>query len=93
MTSLRNDNETDDTAPASRARRQARKTLALAIGLPLGVIALVIALTSPAFLEMRLSVLLKLAAGVIATVVLAAGLMAASFYSDASGHDDDAPGA
>ncbi|MEM1379786.1 MAG: hypothetical protein AAGH41_04085 [Pseudomonadota bacterium] len=79
----------DEKAAAAKAK--AKRMLAWAVGVPVALVLLFVALVPAGFLELRLSVLLKLAAGVIATIVLAAGLMAASFYSDASGMDDEAP--
>jgi hypothetical protein len=61
------------------------------VGLLMAAVVLFVLFVPAGFLEFRLSVLLKLGAGVLATILLAAGLMAASFYSDASGHDDGPP--
>ena len=73
---------------ASTARAKAYRTVAWAIGIPVTAVAAFVLFVPLGFMEFRLSVLLKLGAGIFATIVLAAGLMAASFYSDASGMDD-----
>lgn len=67
--------------------------MAWTVGILVALVVLAVVLVDAQFLDMRLSVLLKLGAGVLATILLAAGLMAAVFYSDTSGHDDDAPDA
>lgn len=73
-----------ENAALLKARRMIVWTVAILV---VFMIAAVVILPSQ-FMEMRWTVLLKLAAGVVGTILLAAGLMAASFYSDASGHDD-----
>ncbi|WP_173200449.1 hypothetical protein [Parvularcula mediterranea] len=79
-------------AQEKSARGRALRMMGWTIGVLVLVVVLAVLFVPAQFLEMRLSVLLKLGAGVLATIVLAAGLMATAFYSDASGHDDDAPG-
>lgn len=74
------------------ALRKALRMVAWTVGLLVAFVVLAVLFVPAQFLEFRLSVLLKLGAGVLGTILLAAGLMAASFYSDESGHDDDAPG-
>jgi len=83
--------ETPDAAQI--AKRKAFRMVRWTVGILLGIVAVFVMLVPAGFLDLSIWNLLKLLAGVVATVVLAAGLMAASFYSDASGHDDDAPGA
>ena len=87
----------DDTPPASgstqkaAALRKARKMMVWTVSVLVVVMVLAVVILPSQFMEMRWTVLLKLGAGVIGTILLSAGLMAASFYSDASGHDDDMP--
>ncbi|MEM9810085.1 MAG: hypothetical protein AAF788_02565 [Pseudomonadota bacterium] len=91
----------DETASApapqdtkrTQAAVKARRLVLWTVGILFAVIVAFVLLSSSSFLEFRLSVLLKLGAGVVGTIILAAGLMAASFYSDDSGFDDDQPAA
>ena len=80
------------SAQKARALQKARRMVVWTVG-SLVIFMIVALVVMPSqFMEMRWSVLLKLAAGVLGTILLSAGLMAASFYSDESGHDDDVPG-
>ena len=91
--------ESDETdappAPGStqkaEAMRNARKMMVWTVSVLVVVMVLAVVILPSQFMEMRWTVLLKLGAGVVGTILLSAGLMAASFYSDASGHDDDMP--
>lgn len=82
------DDETTDIRRAA-ALKKVKKLMIWATAIPVALVVIFVLLVPAGFLELRLSVLLKLGAGVIAMIVLAAGLMAASFYSDASGMDDE----
>lgn len=83
----------DQDDRSALAKRKAFRMAGWTVGVLLAVVVGIYFLVPAQFLsDMRLSVLLKLGAGLLATILLAAGLMAAAFYSDASGHDDDAPG-
>lgn len=86
-------NQDEPVDPRPEARKKALRMVALTTGILLAIVVVFVVVAPPQFMEMRLSVLLKLGAGVLATILLAAGLMAAAFYSDASGHDDETPGA
>ncbi|MEM9838836.1 MAG: hypothetical protein AAF830_06720 [Pseudomonadota bacterium] len=81
--------EDHDEKRRAAAKVKVRRLMIWATAIPLGLVILFVLFVPADFLELRLSVLLKLGAGVVATIVLAAGLMAASFYSDASGMDDE----
>lgn len=83
------DKELAEAGRNDRHRRKAVRMMAWTVALLVGFVVLFVIFVPAGFLEFRLSVLLKLGAGVLATILLAAGLMAASFYSDSSGHDDD----
>jgi hypothetical protein len=72
--------------------RSARRMVIWTIGVVVLVLVAVIIFAPPDFLEFRWSVLLKLGIGVLATIILAALLMAASFYSARTGHDDTPSG-
>ncbi|MEM7740211.1 MAG: hypothetical protein AAF225_05370 [Pseudomonadota bacterium] len=82
-----------ETDPREAAKRKAKTMIVWTVGVLTAVVVLFVVFSQSLFLEFRLSVLLKLGAGVLGTILLSAGLMAAAFYSDASGHDDDAPSA
>jgi preprotein translocase subunit SecF len=75
--------------PRTDAFRKARAMVVWTVAVVLIAIVAVVVFAPPAFMEFRLSVLIKLGVGVVATVVLAALLMAASFYSNRTGHDDE----
>jgi preprotein translocase subunit SecF len=75
-----------DRAARQKSLRGAAATVIVLLVIVIGFVFF----SQAAFLDFRLSVLLKLGAGVLATILLAAGLMAAAFYSDDSGHDEDA---
>lgn len=77
----------------AEALRKAKLMVAWSVGIAVAGVIILLVLFPAQFMEFRLSVLLKLGAGVLATILLGAGLMAVSFYSNASGHDDDVPGA
>lgn len=77
---------------AEQAKRKAFRMLRWTVGILATIVVLFVALVPAGFLDLSLWNLLKLGAGVLATILLSAALMAASFYSDASGHDDEAPG-
>ncbi|MEO1040899.1 MAG: hypothetical protein AAFX52_01285 [Pseudomonadota bacterium] len=77
--------------PRAAAKRKAKTMIYWTVGVLVALVLLFVIFSQSLFLEFRLSVLLKLGAGVLGTILLSAGLMAAAFYSDASGHDDDAP--
>ncbi|NRA29557.1 MAG: hypothetical protein HRU11_04780 [Parvularculaceae bacterium] len=77
---------------AETAKRKAFRMVGWTVGILVAIVVLFVALVPAGFLDLSIWNLLKLGAGVLATILLSAGLMAASFYSDASGHDDDAPG-
>jgi uncharacterized protein YacL len=83
---------TDDELHRRGAMRSARNMVLWTVGLVLAVLIAVVVFAPPEFMQFRLSVLLKLGAGVVATVILAALLMAASFYSARTGHDDGPSG-
>jgi preprotein translocase subunit SecF len=82
-------NEQLSETSQDRARGRAKKAALVTVTILLLIVAAFVLFSNATFLEFRLSVLLKLGAGVVATILLAAGLMAAVFYSDDSGHDDD----
>ncbi|MCQ8184135.1 hypothetical protein [Parvularcula maris] len=91
------DSQLPEDAPAASderrdAFRKARAMVVWTVAVVLAAITAVVVFAPPAFMEFRLSVLLKLGAGVVATVVLASVLMAASFYSNRTGHDDEPSG-
>ena len=79
----------DEGARLAAAKVKVKRLMIWATAVPVALVTLFVLFVPADFLEMRLSVLLKLGAGVLATILLAAGLMAASFYSDASGIDDE----
>lgn len=87
------DSQPTESDPRAAAQRKARTMMLWTVGVLVAIVVVFVVFSQALFLEFRLSVLLKLGAGVLGTILLSAGLMAAAFYSDASGHDDNAPGA
>ena len=80
----------DPDSQETQARDKAKRMIIGTVLVLVLIVALFVIFVPADFLQFRLSVLLTLGAGVLGTILLAAGLMAASFYSDDSGHDDDA---
>ncbi|WP_031554816.1 hypothetical protein [Parvularcula oceani] len=72
------------------SRKAAWRMAAITAILLLGMVALFPVFVDQDWFDFRPRILILLTVGVVATILMAAGLMAAAFHSDRSGHDDEA---